>query len=82
MNVILEARTPVDLYLATGITVGTQLRVTNLTTGDVRLSESEVGLNNDHIPLNAYEQAVNETTDVGAWASSTRTGGVNVKEVV
>lgn len=80
-NVTLPAKTPVDLYAATGITVGNKLRVTNLTTGDVRLSTSQVGLNTDHVPLNAYEQALNDTGDVGAWAVSSTGGGVNVKGV-
>ena len=40
MNVTLPQRIAVDLYIATGITVGAQLKVTNLTTGAVRLSTS------------------------------------------
>lgn len=82
MNVTLPASTPVDLYAATGITVGAQLKVSNITTGDVRLSTSEVGITDDHIPLGPYEQAVNDVGDSGAWAMSNVIGGVNVKEVV
>lgn len=82
MNVDLPKNTPVDLYAATGITVGLQLRVSNLTTGDVRLSISEAGLLTDHIPITMYEQAINNIGDAGAWASSTEVGGVNVVEVV
>ncbi len=82
MNVPLPARTPVNLYTATGIDVGTQLRVTNLTTSDVRLAETEEGLTNNHIPLNAYSQATNNASDVGAWAMCTSGGGLNVREVV
>ncbi len=82
MNVTLPARTAVDLYAATGITVGTQLKVTNLTTGDVRLSVSESGLVDNHIPLNAYEQALNDAGDAGAWATCGIGGGVNVQGVV
>lgn len=82
MNVILQARIAVDLYAATGVTVGTQLKVTNLTTGDVRLSTSEAGLADNHVPLNAYKQALNDSGDSGAWALSTGGGGVNVEEIV
>ncbi len=78
MNVDLPRNTPVDLYAATGITVGVQLRVSNLTTGDVRLSTSEAGLVDNHVPITGYEQAVNSVGDAGAWALSTGGGGVNV----
>ena len=81
-NITLPARTAVDLYVASGISVGTQLKVTNLTTGDVRLSVSEAGLVDNHIPLNAYKQALNEATDAGAWALSTGGGGINVEGVI
>lgn len=82
MNVLLPARTPVDLYSATGIPVGTKIRVSNLTTNDVRLSVSQLGLSNDHIVMKPYEQACNNTGDTGAWASCTGEGGVNVSEVI
>ena len=82
MNVTLPQRIAVDLYIATGITVGAQLKVTNLTTGAVRLSISEQGLIDDHIPLNAYVQAKNDAGDAGAWAMSTGGGGINVVQVL
>ena len=83
MNVTLPPRTPVDLYAATGITVGAQLRVSNIATTDVRLSTTEDGLVDDHVPITVYEQAVNNAGDVGAWASAAQLGGaVNVVEVV
>lgn len=82
MNVLLPARTPVDLYSATGIPVGTKLRVSNLTTSDVRLSTSQIGLSNDHIVMRPYEQACNNANDIGAWASCTNEGGVNVSEII
>lgn len=80
-NVKLPKRTVVDLYAVTGITVGNQIKVTNLTTGDVRLSTSEAGLVNDHIPIGPYTQALNDVGDLGAFALSTGGGGVNVQEV-
>lgn len=79
-NVTLPPKTPVDLYAATGIAVGTVITASNLGTGDIRLSTSELGLQDDYIPLNAYEQAVNKATDPGAWAYSVGGAGVNVKE--
>ncbi len=80
-NVKLAKGVAVDLYLATGITVGNQIKVSNQTTGDVRLSTSEAGLLNDHIPIGPYTQALNDAGDPGAWAMSTGGGGVNVQEV-
>ena len=79
-NVTLPPRTPVNLYAVTGITVGTVLTISNLGVGDVRLSTSETGLQDDYVPLNAYEQAVNAATDPGAWAYSVGGAGVNVRE--
>lgn len=79
-NINLTAKTKVDLYVASGIAVGTPIVVSNLGTGDVRLSTSEAGLINDFVPLDSYEQAVNKATDPGAWAFSVSGAGVNVKE--
>lgn len=79
-NVPLPKNTDVDLYAESGIAAGTQITVTNIGPGDVRLSESDTGLLDDHITLAPYEQAINKTTDPGAWAKSTTGGGVNVKE--
>lgn len=82
MNVKLPARTPVDLYSATGITVGSQLKINVIGAGDVRLSGSETGLVTDHIVLKTYDSATNDTGDTGAWSSSVSGSAVNVKEVV
>lgn len=79
MNVDLPARTTVDLYAATGITVGLQIKVTNLTTRDVRLSESSPGIVNNHIPIGPYTQAQNDVGDPGAFALCVGGGGVNVE---
>ncbi len=79
-NVKLPANTAVNLYAATGINVGTQLIAINQTSGDVRLSTSEAGLNTDHVPLNVYGSLRNETGDAGAWAISTSGGSINVRE--
>ena len=82
MNVTLPARTAVDLYAVTGIAVGTQLKVSNLTTQDVRLSTTEAGLVNDHVVMGMYSAATNETGDAEAWAICVGGGGVNVREIV
>lgn len=84
-NVVLPARTWVDLYAATGIIVGTQLSVHNITPNDVRLvtSATEPSGTDDHIPL-VYGRGVtaeNETGDPGAWALCVGGGAVDVKEV-
>ena len=81
MNVTLLPRTPVDLYTATGITVGTQLKVSVIGAGDVRLSDSEAGLTSNHVTIKTYTGATNEAGDTGAWALSMSGSGVNVKEV-
>lgn len=82
MNVSLPANIPVNLYSTTGITVGKVLKVSNLTTYDVRLSTSSAGLANNHVPLKPYGQATNDVGDTGAWALCIGNGGVNVEEVV
>ena len=79
-NVTLPPKTAVDLYAATGIRVGTAITVSNLGVGDIRVSTSEAGLQNDYIALNAYEQAANKAGDPGAWAYSVGGAGLNVRE--
>lgn len=81
MNVNLPPNTPVDLYVATGVSVGTQIKVTVTGGGDVRLAMSQAGLTNDYITLKTYMSADNSATDTGAWALSTSGAGVNVREV-
>ena len=79
-NVTLPPNTAVDLYVESGIATSVAITVTNLGTGDIRLSTTQAGVQNDFIPLNAYEQASNKSSDPGAWAFATSGGGVNVKE--
>lgn len=81
MNVTLPPRTNVDLYAATGFDTSRRLKVTNLVTDDVRLSTTEAGLIDDHVPLGPYKTGYNETTDTTAWATCSTGGGVNVQEV-
>lgn len=81
MDVTLPSRTNVDLYAVTGFDVNKRLKVTNLATNDVRLSTTEAGLINDHVPLKPYGVGFNETTDVTAWATCSSGGAINVQEV-
>lgn len=80
-NVTLVKNTPTNLYSESGIAPGTQIRVSNIGTGDVRLSTTEQGTSDDYIVLNTRDQAQNDSGDTGAWAFSTVSGGVNVSEV-
>ena len=84
-NVKLPAKTPVDLYAATLITVGAQIKVTNLTPDSVR-TYSTVGsptVTDDHYPCEfRASPVVNQVGDVGAWAMSMTGGGVDVQEVI
>ena len=85
MNVTLPARTWVDLYDATGIAVGTQIDVVNLTPNDVRLASTaaEPTIDDDHIPL-IFRSAKgrNDVGDPGAWAMCVGGGGISVQESV
>lgn len=80
-NIPLPKGAAIDLYAAASITVGVKIQTSNLTSNDVRLSTSEAGLVNDHIPLGPREQAVNDSGDTGAFALSVGGGGVNVRAV-
>ena len=83
-NVKLPARTWVDLYAATGITVGVQIKTINITPNDVRLADTatEPTPNDDHIPL-LFGRGVfeNDIGDAGAWAMCVAGGAIDVKEV-
>jgi hypothetical protein len=84
-NVSLPARTWVNLYAATGIVVGTQIEVVNLTPNSVRLAATlaQPTVNDDHLPLEfRTTKGINDAGDAGAWALCVAGGGVDVKEVV
>lgn len=84
-NVKLPAKTPVDLYAATGIAVGTQISVQNITTGDVRVYSGATSPNmatSGSALLRPGITAKNDSGDAGAWAWSTLPSAVNVKLVV
>jgi hypothetical protein len=79
-NVILPAMTWVDLYAATGLTVGAKISVQNLTTGDVRVvSKATMPTSADGFNyIRPQMSAVNQAGDSGAWAFCMNGGGVNV----
>lgn len=85
-NIPIPKNTWIDLYNASGITVGTAIRVQNIGVNDVYLtvSATEPGLD-----LTAYNvlnrengvQLRNTTGDPGAWAYSNSGSLVSVAEV-
>ena len=83
VNVLLPKETYVDLYDATGIAVGTQINVVNLTTHTVTLY-STVGQPtpaDDHLNLVFGKGNVqNAAGATGAWAIAIETGAVDVTE--
>lgn len=83
-NVLLPKETYVDLYAGSGITVGTQIKVLNMTPNTVRLfsTASTPTSTDDNIPLPFRAgTAQNDAGDPGAWAYSVSGGSVDVKEV-
>lgn len=85
MIVQLPEKTYVDLYDATGLTVGTQLCVTNVTPDQVRVFATAAAPtpSDDFYPVTFRHVPVKNTTgDVGAWALSVTGGAIDVKEVV
>ena len=84
-DVVLPAKTPVDLYAATGITVGTQVSVQNVTSGDVRVyvgaTAPTMGVSGGAL-LVPGQEGKNQANDSGLWAWSVTGGAVQVVEVV
>lgn len=82
-NVTLPEGVWVDLYAATGITVGTQIVTTNLSSRDVRLvTKATAPLPTDgYVVVERHQEHVNEVDDSGAWAMCHLNGAVNVRAV-
>ena len=84
-NVILPVRTVVNLYAASGIAVGTKVRVQNITSDIVRV---HVGATSPNMAtsgtslLYPSQTGENQTGDSGLWAWSVTGGAVQVVEVV
>lgn len=80
-DVPLTANTWVDLYAATGITVGTQIVASNK--GSVRFTlaaSATAPSDNRGITVEPNQQAINENGDTGAWAYCSSGGLVSVAE--
>lgn len=81
-NVDLPANTYVDLYAATGIVVGTQITVSNITSPSVNLYATAAQPLSDSdrfvVQYNSIS-AQNEAGDPGAWAFCGVGGAVDVK---
>lgn len=84
-DVILPPNTPVDLYAATGITVGVKVSVQNITSSDVRVyvgaTQPVMGVSGAAL-LIPSQSGENSTGDSGLWAWSVMGGAVQVVEVV
>ena len=84
-DVVLPAKTPVDLYAATGITVGAKVNVENITSSDVRVHVGSVaptmGVSGASLLLPG-QSGENTQGDSGLWAWSVTGGAVQVVEVV
>lgn len=81
----LPADTWVDLYLSTGISVGTQLIIQNRRTDDVFLTESATEPSGLIASLGGNvlvgkEFLNNRTGNIGAWAHSRKGGSLQVEE--
>ena len=80
----LPPRTFVNLYAATGFTVGVQLATLNITPNDVSLyaSENEPDPKTDaHVPLLfGRSTGLNDVGDAGAWAICVGGGAIQVRE--
>lgn len=87
MNLVLVKGVATDLYAATGIAVGTQIRVQNQSEQLLTLADSSAGLardaTGDCLTVRPFESATNAASATGAWAKA-ETGNclVNVRVVV
>ena len=87
MNLVVVKGVATNLYTATGIAVGTQIRVQNQSEQLVTLADSSAGLARDEtgdcLTVRPFESATNAASATGAWAKA-ETGNclVNVRAVV
>lgn len=87
MNLVLQKGVATNLYAATGIAVGTQIRVQNQSEQLLTLSDSSAGLardaTGDCLTVRPFESATNVASATGAWAKAeTGTCLINVRAVV
>lgn len=85
MNLLLDKGVATNLYAATGIAVGTQIRVQNQSEQLVTLADSSAGLardaTGDCVTITPFKSATNKASAAGAWAKA-ETGNclINVVE--
>lgn len=79
-DVVLPAQTWVNLYAATGLTVGAKISVQNVCGFNVRLcSKASTPTSSDGVNILPFAStAVNQASDPGAWAMCVSGGAVNV----
>ena len=74
MNLVLQKGVATNLYAATGIAVGTQIRVQNQSEQLVTLADSSAGLarnaTGDCVTVAAFKSATNKASAAGAWAKA------------
>lgn len=80
-NVKLDRGVAVELYAETGITPGAKVQVYNNDSTTVKLSSSEIGLENDYVNVGSLDSFCNDAGDAEAWAICLSGGLINVKEV-
>ena len=81
-NILLTENAWNNLYVLSGIPVGTQIIVTNVGDIDIRLYAAATFpiSSEEGIPLEKKKQAINEAGDSGAWAYCPQPVLVNVRE--
>lgn len=74
MNIVLVKGVATQLYAATGIPVGTQIRVQNQSEQLVTLADSSAGLardaTGDCVTIAPFKSATNKASAPGAWAKA------------
>ncbi|MGL5154598.1 MAG: hypothetical protein ACRC9H_06680, partial [Aeromonas veronii] len=74
MNLVLVKGVATNLYAATGIAAGTQIRVQNQSEQLVTLADSSAGLardaTGDCLTVRPFESATNAASATGAWAKA------------
>lgn len=81
-SVLIDARTWVDIYADTGITVGVKLIIQNTSDGDVKLSESlgEPTSTTGYNSISPFTYLTSAITPIGVWAYSSRGARLQVEE--
>lgn len=72
MNIVLLKGVPTDLYAASGVAVGTQIRIQNQSEQLLTIAETQAGLARDAtgncLSVNRCQVATTKAGSTGAWA--------------